>query len=57
MSLTNCTGAAFVKKNSCLVVRIVSFDTAGLHLITFGILKPYPSKDIELNDAIIVPYN
>ena len=22
-----CTGATFVKKNSCLVVRIVSFDT------------------------------
>ena len=22
-----CTGAAFVKKNSCLVARIVSFDT------------------------------
>ena len=57
MSLMNCTGAAFVKKNSCLVARIVSFDTAGLHLITFSILKPYPSKDIELNDAIIVPYN
>ena len=57
MSLMNCTGAAFVKKNSCLVARTVSSDTAGLHLITFGILKPYPSKDIELNDAIIVPYN
>ena len=29
------------KKNSCLVVRIVSFDTAGLHLLTFRILEPY----------------
>ena len=57
MSVMNCTGPTFVKKNSCLVARIVSFDTAGLHLITFGILKPHPSKDIELNDAIIVPYN
>ena len=28
-----CTGATFVKKNSCLVARIVSFDTAGQHLI------------------------
>ena len=41
-----CTGATFVKKNSCLVARIVSFDTVGLHLLTFRILEPYPSKDI-----------
>ena len=27
MSLMLCTGATFVKKNSCLVARIVSFDT------------------------------
>ena len=26
------TGATFVKKNSCLVARIVSVETAGLHL-------------------------
>ena len=59
-----CTGATFVKKNSCLVARIVSFDTAGLHLLTFRILEPYPSKDIALdsvtlshiNDIIIVPF-
>ena len=37
--------ATFVKKNSCLVARIVSFDTLGLHLLTFRILEPYPSKD------------
>ena len=43
-----CAGAAFAKKNSCLVVRIFSFDTAGLHLLTFCILEPYPSKDVEL---------
>ena len=43
-----CAGAAFAKKNSCLVGRIFSFDTAGLHLLTFCILEPYPSKDIEL---------
>ena len=43
------TGATFVKKNSCLVARIVSFDTAGLHLLNFRILEAYPSKDIELN--------
>ena len=48
MSIMLCTGPAFVKKNSCLVARIVSFDTAGLHLLTFCILEPYPSKDIEL---------
>ena len=39
-------GATFVKKNSCLVARIVSFDTVGLHPLTFRILEPYPSKDI-----------
>ena len=44
-----CTRAAFVKKNSCLVARIVSFDTTGLHLLTFHILEPYPSKDTELD--------
>ena len=42
-------GATFVKKNSCLVGRIVSFDTAGLHLLTLRILEPYQSKDIELD--------
>ena len=44
-----CMGATFAKKNSCLVARIVSFDIAELHLLTFCILEPYPSKDIELD--------
>ena len=46
MSVMLCTGATFVKKNSCLVARIVSFDTLGLHLFIFHILEPHPSKDI-----------
>ena len=46
MSVMLYKGATFVKKNSCLVPRIVSFDTVGLHLLTFRILEPYPSKDI-----------
>ena len=46
MSVMLCTGAPFVKKNSCLVFRIVSFDTVGLHLLTFRILEPYWFKDI-----------
>ena len=46
MPVMFCTGATFVKKNSCLVARIISFDTVGLHLLTFRILEPYPSKDI-----------
>ena len=46
MSVTLCTGATFVNKNSCLVARIVSFDIVGLHLFTFRILEPYSSKDI-----------
>ena len=46
------------------VARIASFDISGLHLLTFRILEPYPSKDIELdlsvtlshiNDVIIEP--
>ena len=49
-----CTGATFVKKNSCLVARIVSFDTAGLHVLTFLILESYPSKDIELNLSHVI---
>ena len=39
MSEILCTGATFVKKNSCLVGIIVSFDTAGLHVLTFRILE------------------
>ena len=31
---------------SCLVSRIVPFDTVGLHLLTFRILEPYLSKYI-----------
>ena len=54
-----------VKKISCLVARIVSFDTAGLHLSTFRILESYSFKDIGLilvtlsriNNIIIVPCN
>ena len=49
MSVMLCTGATFVKKNSCLVARIVPFDTVGLHLLTFRILEQYPSKDIALD--------
>ena len=44
-----CTGVTFVKKNSCLVARIVSFDTAALHILTSRILEPYPSYDIKID--------
>ena len=47
MSVMPCTRATFVKKNPCLVVTIVSFDTAGLHLLPFSILVPYPPQEIE----------
>ena len=46
MSFILCTVATFVKKNSCLVARIVSFDTVGLHLLTLRNSEPYLSKDI-----------
>ena len=49
-----CTGAIFVKKNSCLVAKIVLFDTAGLRLLAFRILQPYPSKAIELDLSHVI---
>ena len=51
VSVMLCTGATFVRKNSFLGARIVSFDTAGLHLVTFRILVSYPSKDIEFDPS------
>ena len=61
MSAMLCTGATFVKKNSCLVARIVPYYTAVLHLLTFQVLEPQPSKDIALglshiNGVIIVHF-
>ena len=38
ISVMLCTGVTFVKKNSCVVARIVLFDTVGLNLLTFRIL-------------------
>ena len=49
MSVILCKGTTFVKKNSCLVAKIVLFDTADLHLLTFCTLESYPSKDIKLD--------
>ena len=54
MSVMLCTGAIFVKKNSCLVARIVPYDTVGLHLLTFRIIEPYPSKDIALDLSHVI---
>ena len=54
MSVILCTGASFAKKKSYLVAGIVSFDTAGLHLLTFRVLEPYPSKDIELDLSHVI---
>ena len=56
MSVMLCTGASFVKKNSCLVARIVSFDTVGRHPLTFRILEPYPSKYIVLDLSHIISH-
>ena len=44
-----CKGTTFVKNISCLILRIVSFDTASLHHLTFRILEPYPFEDIGLD--------
>ena len=56
MSVMFCIGAAFAKKNSCLAARIVPFDTVGLHLLTFRILEPYPSKDIALDLSHVISH-
>ena len=56
MSVTVYKGATFVKQNSYLVVRIVSFGTAGLHLLTLRILEPYPSKDIEIDLCHVISH-
>ena len=54
MSFMLSRGVTFVNKNSCLVARIVSLDTAGLNLLTFCILESYPSKDIELDLSNVI---
>ena len=46
MSVMLCTGTTFVKKNHCLVARIISFCTVSLHLLTFLILESLSSKYI-----------
>ena len=56
MSVMLCIGATFVQKNSCLVARIVSFDTVGLHLLTFCILEPYLPKDIALDLSYFISH-
>ena len=56
MSVMLCTGATFVRKNSRLAARIVPFDTVGLHLLTFLILEPYPSKDIALDLSHLISH-
>ena len=50
------TGATFAKKNSCLVTRTVSFDTAGLHLLTHRILEPHLPEDIELDLSHVISH-
>ena len=52
-----CTGATFANKNSFLVARIVPFDVAGLHLLTFPILEPYSCKDIALDLSHVIQIN
>ena len=51
-----CMGAAFVKKSSCLVARIVLFNTTSLHLFIFRILEPYPSKDIGFDLTQVISH-
>ena len=57
MSVMLCAGATFTKENSCFVTRIVPFDTVDLHLLTFRILEPYPSKDIARDLSHVIQIN
>ena len=54
MSVMLCSGATFVRNS--LAGRIVPFDTAGLHLLAFRILEPYPSKDIALDHSHVITH-
>ena len=56
MSVMLCTGATFVKKIPCLAARIVSVDTARLHILIFRILEPYPSKDTDLDLSHVISH-
>ena len=56
MSVMLRTGANFAKKISYLVARIVPQYTAGLHLLTFHILEPYPSKDIAFGLSHVISH-
>ena len=53
MSVMLRTGTTFVKKNSCLIARIISFDAVGLIL---RILEQYPSKDIGLDLSHVISH-
>ena len=54
--IIQCTKATFVKASSCLVARIVSFDNAGLHLLTYRILEPYPTKHMVLDLSHVISH-
>ena len=56
MSVMVCMGATIVKINSCLVDRIFSSYTASLHVLSFRILDPYLSKDIELDLSHVISH-
>ena len=56
MSAMLFVGVTFVKRNCSLVTGIVLYDTAGLHLLPFSILEPYPSKDIALGLSHVFSY-
>ena len=56
MSVKLCTEVTFAKNYSCLIARIISFDTSGLHLHIFRILEPYPTKDIELDPSGVISH-
>ena len=56
MSVMLYAGANFTKKNSCLAARIVLYYTAGLRLLAFHILEPYPSKNIALGLSHVIAH-
>ena len=56
MSAMLCAVATFVKKNSCLVSRIVPYYAVVLHLLHFHVLEPYPSKNVALGLSHVISH-
>ena len=51
-----CLLTTFIKKNSCLVAKTVSFDTTGLHVLIFHVLESFPSTCIAVDLCHVISH-